>query len=119
MTRETHRFEGRDAKECEEFIYTIKRDAFEKDKDQDDAWLARYASTFMAGDALRWFESLTPETRASWELLRPTLLKEWPSVKMESGETLNASTSGYVLYQLERVPMQKIDASGSCFSVLT
>lgn len=91
-----HRFEGHDAKECEEFIYTIRLDAFEKDKDQDDVWVARYASTFMARDALRWFEELNLVTQTSWALLRKALLKEWPSVKIESEGLRNVATTGYV-----------------------
>lgn len=75
------RFEGTDSEECEEFIFALKKHIFEQGKDQDDAWVARYASTLMAGHALRWYEELEDDVQGSWKRLKQALLKDFPSAK--------------------------------------
>ncbi|KAG8891518.1 hypothetical protein FRC01_014653, partial [Tulasnella sp. 417] len=70
-----------DGHNVEDFILSIRQRAFSLDKQMDYAWTAQYASTCIAGEALRWYESLDEETQADWGLLRKALLERYPPQK--------------------------------------
>lgn len=70
-----------DGHNVEDFILSIRQRAFSLDKQMDYAWTAQYASTCIAGEALRWYESLDQETQGDWGLLRKALLERYPPQK--------------------------------------
>ncbi|KAG8945307.1 hypothetical protein FRC00_010164, partial [Tulasnella sp. 408] len=67
-------FRGNDV---EGFIKSIRRQAFQSDKLEDDQWIANYAATCLGGDALKWFSSLEPEARGNWKILEEKLLERF------------------------------------------
>ncbi|KAG8922087.1 hypothetical protein FRC00_007835 [Tulasnella sp. 408] len=71
-------FRGQDGNEAEEFIQAVRRAAFNANKDRDDEWMARFASTCMSGKALRWYESLDDDVQDSWKRLRKAILARYP-----------------------------------------
>ncbi|KAG9032058.1 hypothetical protein FS837_002818, partial [Tulasnella sp. UAMH 9824] len=48
-------FRGGSGSDCEEFIRGVFAYAFEKDKTDDNKWIAAYAATRLSGKALRWY----------------------------------------------------------------
>ncbi|KIO29760.1 hypothetical protein M407DRAFT_163684 [Tulasnella calospora MUT 4182] len=70
-----------DGHNVEDFILSIRQRAFSLDKQMDYAWTAQYASTCIAGEALRWYESLDQEIQGDWGLLRKALLERYPPQK--------------------------------------
>ncbi|KAG8964087.1 hypothetical protein FRC00_003882 [Tulasnella sp. 408] len=70
-------FQGKDLKECEQFIKAVNKQARAEGKLRDDAWIADLVATCMAGDALIWWSSLDEETQASWKLLRKAMLSRY------------------------------------------
>jgi len=70
---------NRDDDACEEFIFTIRRWAFAKELSEDDGLVARYASVCIAGDALRFYETLDEDVQRNWKLLRQALLARYPA----------------------------------------
>ncbi|KAG9025888.1 hypothetical protein FS837_004791, partial [Tulasnella sp. UAMH 9824] len=48
-------FRGGSGSDCEEFIRAVYAYAFEKDKTDDNKWIAAYAATRLSGKALRWY----------------------------------------------------------------
>ncbi|KAG8976343.1 hypothetical protein FRB90_009234 [Tulasnella sp. 427] len=67
-----------DGHNVEDFILCIRQRAFSLEKQNDYFWTAQYASTCIAGEALRWYESLDEETQNDWRLLRKALLERYP-----------------------------------------
>ncbi|KIO30393.1 hypothetical protein M407DRAFT_20465 [Tulasnella calospora MUT 4182] len=81
------RFSGPGAKECEEFVAAVIKHAYDQGKPRDDAWIADFAATCLAEDALRWWSGLDEETQGSWKLLRQAMfLKYQPLFYGHSGE---------------------------------
>ncbi|KIO30386.1 hypothetical protein M407DRAFT_20459, partial [Tulasnella calospora MUT 4182] len=81
------RFCGPGAKECEEFVAGVIKQAYEQGKPRDDAWIADFAATCLAKDALRWWIGQDKEVQGSWELLRRALLSRYrPLFHGNSGE---------------------------------
>jgi len=72
-------FRGGGGTECERFLIAIHRWAFEREKDEDDRWLARFAATRLEGDAYRVYVKLDNDVRRSWDLLRQALLERYPA----------------------------------------
>jgi len=72
-------FQGGDSDECEKFVFRVQRWAFEDDKDEDDQWVARFASSCLSGDAVRFYVTLDQDVRKSWERLRQALLARYPA----------------------------------------
>lgn len=70
-------FSGPGAKECERFVAAVIKHAYEQGKLRDDAWMADFAATCMAEDALRWWSGLDREIRGSWELLRQAMFSKY------------------------------------------
>ncbi|KAG8952206.1 hypothetical protein FRC04_004913 [Tulasnella sp. 424] len=71
------RFEGKDASEAEEFIRSINIRAFTANKLKDDEWMALLATTAFTGQALRWYTTLSPAVRDSWDALKKALLLQY------------------------------------------
>lgn len=71
-------FEGRSGVECEAFIRAIRKSAFSVGKIDNPKWTAQFASTFFAGDALRWHVTLKPEVKRDWDELEQAMLLEYP-----------------------------------------
>lgn len=67
-------FRGNDV---EGFIKSIRRQAFQSDKLEDDQWIANYAATCLGGDALKWYSALDPEVRGNWKVLEEKLLERF------------------------------------------
>lgn len=84
---ELPKFRGKDAAECEEFIAAILKHAFAQGKQRDDQWMADFAATCLANDAIRWWSLLDEEVQGSWKLLRRAMiLKYRPLFYGGSGE---------------------------------
>lgn len=62
---------------CHQFIRAIREHALEAEKQQDDRWVADYASIRFDGEALKWFESLDDEIQIDWKLLRRAILARY------------------------------------------
>ncbi|KAG8893961.1 hypothetical protein FRB99_001604, partial [Tulasnella sp. 403] len=75
-------FTGIDADDCHDFIRYIRQRAFSEGKDRDYDWMARFAATCFAGDALAWHVSLDEDTQNDWKLLEKALVKHF----VEGGE---------------------------------
>lgn len=71
-------FRGADADEAETFIQAIRQLAYREDKDDDNVWMARFATTCFRGRAMRWHAKLDVAVRRDWDLLVPAILDEWP-----------------------------------------
>ncbi|KIO18667.1 glycoside hydrolase family 13 protein [Tulasnella calospora MUT 4182] len=90
-------FEGADPKECEAFVATVRRRGLEQGKHRDNEWMAVFASSYLGGDALYWYEDLEEDVQNDWSRLRPALLARFgrrgknPSVT-PSAPTISGST---------------------------
>lgn len=82
-------FEGTDPKECETFITTIRRRAFDQGRHRDNEWMAGLASTCFAGDAFYWYEELDEDVKNDWSRLRSALV-----ARFGRGSSASATTSG-------------------------
>ncbi|KAG8910517.1 hypothetical protein FRC01_006288 [Tulasnella sp. 417] len=65
---------GIDGLACHQFIRAIREHALEAEKQQDNRWVADYASIRFDGEALK---CLDDETQADWKLLRRALLARY------------------------------------------
>ncbi|KAG8928339.1 hypothetical protein FRC01_006094 [Tulasnella sp. 417] len=74
---EKPKFRGKDATECEDFIAAILNHAFTQGKQRDDEWVADFAATCLANDALRWWGGLDDSVQGSWKLLRRAILSRF------------------------------------------
>lgn len=79
-------FLGNDGQECEEFIRAIHNAAYAGGKIRDDAWMADLALTYFSGRALRYYDSLEPEVKRDWSLLRQALLARYPPLDDDENE---------------------------------
>lgn len=70
-------FKGNAEDQVEEFIRQIRAEAFQNGKSRDDEWIADFAGTCFAGNALWWYEGLELETQSSWKLLRQALVTKY------------------------------------------
>ncbi|KIO28583.1 hypothetical protein M407DRAFT_22317 [Tulasnella calospora MUT 4182] len=115
-------FLGRDGQECEEFIRAIHKAAYAAEKIRDDAWMADLALPCFSGRALRYYESLEPEVKCDWSLLRKALLARYPPLDGDEDEiqpggssmpqVLN-STGPHVLRRNARIGRIKVIGSNS------
>ncbi|KIO18666.1 hypothetical protein M407DRAFT_31677 [Tulasnella calospora MUT 4182] len=67
-------FGGRDPKECEAFVAAVRRRGLAQGKHRDDEWMAVFASGYLSGDALYWYEDLDKDAKNDWSRLCPALL---------------------------------------------
>lgn len=80
-------FLGIDGQECEEFIRAIHNAAYAEGKIRDNAWMADLALTYFSGRALRYYDSLEPEVKSDWSLLRQALLARYSPLDDDENET--------------------------------
>jgi len=73
-------FNGIDGLEAEEFIFSVRQRAIAERKDEDEKWMAKFASSCFSRDALRWHARLDPTTRNDWNLLQEALLSRFGPV---------------------------------------
>lgn len=66
-------------KEVEDFVQAVRKQAFDRGKQNDNQWTAQFASTCFTGSALRWYEDLPSTVQADWKFLRPALLGRYPA----------------------------------------
>lgn len=86
-------FEGTDPKECEAFVAAVRRRALEQDKHRDNEWMAVFASTYLGGDALYWYEDLDEGVQNDWSRLRPALLGQFGRRKTPAATSGSPTTS--------------------------
>ncbi|KAG8898181.1 hypothetical protein FRB99_007625 [Tulasnella sp. 403] len=72
-------FRGIDGIRCDLFVQYVRRKAIEYGKSKDPIWMADYASEVIAGDALRWYNTLDKETKGNWDLLQTALFQKYPT----------------------------------------
>lgn len=72
---------------CDEFLRAVRKVAFDKGKHKDGDWLAGYASTCFAGEALRWYEGLDEDVQDDWKQLRTSMLERFPPVSEQPTPT--------------------------------
>ncbi|KAG9032790.1 hypothetical protein FS837_002641 [Tulasnella sp. UAMH 9824] len=83
-------FRGVDPEEAENFIRSVKVQAFRAGKSDDQNWVATLASTAFAGKALRWYLRLPVQTRQDWDQLQEAIIEnEWGR---DNTSTLNSTT---------------------------
>jgi len=73
-------FYGIDGDECERFVAAVNKWAFEGDKDKDDEWVARFATSCIAGSAVRFYGTLDEDIQRSWRKLRLALLANYSAL---------------------------------------
>lgn len=71
-------FRGEGPEECEKFVAAVINQAFAQGMLGDDRWVADFAATCLAQDALRWWSSLDQKIQTSWRLLRQEMLLAYP-----------------------------------------
>ncbi|KAG8918623.1 hypothetical protein FRC01_001755 [Tulasnella sp. 417] len=78
-------FYGGSGEEAEKFIRMVREQALDGGKLSDNAWITGFASTCLAGDALRWHLSLDPSVQNDWIKFQQALLAQY---SRDSPETL-------------------------------
>ncbi|KAG8950455.1 hypothetical protein FRC04_007470 [Tulasnella sp. 424] len=71
-------FRGGSGSDCEEFVRAVYTYAFEKDKTEDNKWMATYAATRLSGKALRWYARQDNSVKMDWSALQIALLDQYP-----------------------------------------
>ncbi|KIO19059.1 hypothetical protein M407DRAFT_31272 [Tulasnella calospora MUT 4182] len=71
-------FYGGSGEEAEKFICTVRDKAIDEGKGKDNEWIVTYATSCLAGEALRWFAYLDSDTKNNWEKLQQALLTQYP-----------------------------------------
>ncbi|KAG8950454.1 hypothetical protein FRC04_007469 [Tulasnella sp. 424] len=82
-------FRGGSGSDCEEFVRAVYTYAFEKDKTEDDKWMASYAATRLSGKALRWYARQNNSVKMDWSALQVALLDQYPPPDDENDVGLN------------------------------
>lgn len=70
-------FKGIDSDEAESFVSGIRQKALTEGKEEDDRWIANYASACFTGAALRWHATLDQEIQRDWYRLQKAILLEY------------------------------------------
>ncbi|KAG8913044.1 hypothetical protein FRC01_004767 [Tulasnella sp. 417] len=71
-------FHGGSGGDAEKFIRVVCDKAIDERKQEDNKWIVTYASSCLAGEALRWFVYLDPDTQENWRKLQQALLHQYP-----------------------------------------
>jgi hypothetical protein len=74
-------FTGQSAEECQKFVRNVWLTAFNRGKESDNYWKARFAASCFRGPALGWYEALDIKTKNDWELLRSAIQSLFPTVR--------------------------------------
>lgn len=78
-------FRGSSDQEAEDFIRAVRIQAFKAGKHDDLKWICSFASTALAGKALRWYLRLPTATQQDWLQLQAAILEhEWRDNSMAS-----------------------------------
>lgn len=78
-------FRGSSDQEAEDFIRAVRIQAFKAGKHDDLKWICSFASTALAGKALRWYLRLPTATQQDWLQLQAEILEhEWRDNGMAS-----------------------------------
>ncbi|KAG9043393.1 hypothetical protein FS837_009671 [Tulasnella sp. UAMH 9824] len=80
-------FKGKSGAECEKFIKTIRRVAWEEGKIKDGEWMANFASLHFAGKALKWHTELPLDVRQDWFKQEKALLERWLPLEDEEDDS--------------------------------
>ncbi|KAG8897179.1 hypothetical protein FRB99_008383, partial [Tulasnella sp. 403] len=72
-------FRGNNGVECDEFVQAVRQRAIAEGKEFDNEWMAKFASTCIAGEALRWYTRLDKTTKHDWDLLQTALFNQYPT----------------------------------------
>ncbi|KIO16408.1 hypothetical protein M407DRAFT_33945, partial [Tulasnella calospora MUT 4182] len=75
--------------DAEKFICAVRDKAIDEGKDEDNKWIVKYASSCLAGEAVRWFVYLDSNTKNNWEKLQQALLTQYPRGGTAAGLALN------------------------------
>ncbi|KAG8908679.1 hypothetical protein FRC01_007306, partial [Tulasnella sp. 417] len=70
-------FQGASGEEAEKFIREVCDKAMDEGKQEDNKWIVTYASSCLAGEALRWYTYLDSETKHDREELQHALLTQY------------------------------------------
>ncbi|KAG9043070.1 hypothetical protein FS837_010066 [Tulasnella sp. UAMH 9824] len=73
-------FHGGSGEEAEKFIRGVNDKAIDEGKQKDNDWIVTYASSCLAGEALRWYTYLDSDIKYHWEKLQQALLTQYPRV---------------------------------------
>lgn len=74
-------FEGKGGLEAEAFVRAIRQKVFREGRQDADRWIAQFAGTCFAGDALRWHASLDDDVQSSWKGLQRAMFTQYPAPK--------------------------------------
>ncbi|KAG9038158.1 hypothetical protein FRB95_002598 [Tulasnella sp. JGI-2019a] len=75
-------FSGAPSEDVLLFAQAVHQASFAMGPLEDDAWMARYAYGCLKGTALRWYESLEPDTKESWSNLRQAMIERFPPMEL-------------------------------------
>ncbi|KAG8912131.1 hypothetical protein FRC01_005272, partial [Tulasnella sp. 417] len=78
LSRYRQMFHGGSGEEVEKFIRAVCDEAIDEGKEEDNKWIVAYASSCLAGEALRWYAYLGSDTKSNWEKLQQALLTQYP-----------------------------------------
>ncbi|KAG8925348.1 hypothetical protein FRC01_010319 [Tulasnella sp. 417] len=70
-------FSGGSGEEAEKFISAVRGKAIDEGKQEDNKWIVTYASSCLAGEALRWYTYLGSDTKENWNKLQQALLTQY------------------------------------------
>ncbi|KAG9040506.1 hypothetical protein FS837_000528 [Tulasnella sp. UAMH 9824] len=79
-------FRGLDGEECTGFIRQVRRKAFEAGKSRDKEWMADYAVSCFADDALKWSIKVHRDVLEDWDVLQRALMEEYCKDRVSSIE---------------------------------
>lgn len=71
-------FCGGSGEEAEKFVRAVRDKAVDEGKQKDNEWIVTYASSCLAGEALRWYTYLGSDTQENWKKLQQALLTQHP-----------------------------------------
>ncbi|KAG9040505.1 hypothetical protein FS837_000527 [Tulasnella sp. UAMH 9824] len=79
-------FRGIDGEECMGFIRQVRRKALEAGKSRDKEWMADYAVSCFADDALKWSMNVHRDVLEDWDVLQRALMQEYCNYNVSSVE---------------------------------
>lgn len=73
-------FNGNSSTEAERFLFWVRRKARSEGKARDQEWILDLVDGCLGGSALRWYLTLDPTVRNSWDSLQLAILNKWSDV---------------------------------------
>jgi len=111
-------FRGASGGECEEFIGAIRQKAFAEGKQEDNKWIAQFASTCFSGKALRWHLRLDDKIQNDWKLLAQALIDAYPEDSEENSyEGLIPSQSDILMIADSTIPTPAAAPPRACYEM--